>query len=143
MRLAEIANIIGIKESSGNLGQITDLITRAPGGFKVLSGDDGLALPVISLGGCGLVSVASNALPAEMAKMVRSALTGEWAAAREINAKYFRLMQAHFCEASPAPIKAVLALMGRIEERLRLPMVPVTPATRQKLSGLLSDVGLA
>jgi 4-hydroxy-tetrahydrodipicolinate synthase len=142
LRLAEIRNVVGIKESSGNLAQITELITQAPRGFKVLSGDDGMTLPVIALGGAGLVSVASNAIPAQMAQMVRAAMTGDWAAARAINCKYLRLMQAHFCEPSPAPVKAVLALMSKCEEKLRLPMVPVTPATRGKLEILLGDLGL-
>jgi 4-hydroxy-tetrahydrodipicolinate synthase len=142
LRLAEIKNIVGIKESSGNVAQITELLTQAPRGFAVLSGDDGMTLPVIALGGAGLVSVASNAIPAEMAQMVGAALAGDWAKARAINAKYLALMKAHFSEPSPAPVKAVLALMGRIEEKLRLPMVPVTAATRQKLQGLVSGLGL-
>jgi 4-hydroxy-tetrahydrodipicolinate synthase len=142
LRLAEIANIVGIKESSGNLGQITELITKVRRGFKVFSGDDGLTLPVISLGGVGLVSVASNVIPAQMAQMVRAALAGDWTTARAINCKYLKLMQAHFCEPSPAPVKAVLALMGRTEENLRLPMVPVSTATRQKLQLLLGELGL-
>jgi 4-hydroxy-tetrahydrodipicolinate synthase len=142
LRLAEIPNVIGIKESSGNLAQITELITQAPRGFRVLSGDDGMTLPVIALGGVGLISVASNAIPAQMAQMVRAAMTGDWAAARAINCKYLRLMQAHFAEPSPAPVKAVLKLMGRIEEKLRLPMVQVTPVTRGKLEILLRDLGL-
>jgi 4-hydroxy-tetrahydrodipicolinate synthase len=143
LRLAEIKNIAGIKESSGNVAQITELITRAPEGFKVFSGDDGMALPMIALGGMGLVSVASNAIPAQMAKMVAAARAGDWATARAINCKYLALMKAHFTEPSPAPVKAVLALMGRIEERLRLPMVPVTAATRQKLEALVGELGLA
>jgi 4-hydroxy-tetrahydrodipicolinate synthase len=143
LRLAEITNVIGIKESSGNLAQITELITHAPRGFAVFAGDDALALDVIALGGVGLVSVASNAIPAQMALMVRAARTDDVSAAREINAKYQKLMQAHFCEPSPAPVKAVLALMGRCEDVLRLPMVPVTSATRTKLKGLLSELGLA
>jgi 4-hydroxy-tetrahydrodipicolinate synthase len=142
LRLAEIKNIVGIKESSGNVAQITELLTQAPRGFAVLSGDDGMTLPVIALGGAGLVSVASNAIPAGMAQMVGAALAGDWAKARAINAKYLALMKAHFSEPSPAPVKAVLALMGRIEEKLRLPMVPVTAATRQKLQGLVSGLGL-
>ena len=143
LRLAEIPNIIGIKESSGNIAQITELIVNAPRGFAVFAGDDGVALEVIALGGAGLISVASNAIPAQMAQMVRAAMSGDWATARTINAKYLKLMQAHFCEPSPAPVKAVLALMGRCEEVLRLPMVPVTAATRAKLQGLLSELGLA
>ena len=142
LRLAEIRNIIGIKESSGSVAQITELITQAPSGFKVLSGDDGMTLPVLALGGAGLVSVASNAIPAQMAKMVGAALAGDWPTARAINCKYAALMMAHFSEPSPAPVKAVLALMGRIEERLRLPMVPVTAATRQKLEAMLGELEL-
>jgi 4-hydroxy-tetrahydrodipicolinate synthase len=142
LRLAEIANIVGIKESSGNVAQITELITQAPRGFKVFSGDDGMTLPVIALGGVGLVSVASNAIPAQMAQMVQAAMAGDWPTARATNCKYLKLMQAHFCEPSPAPVKAVLALMGRIEEKLRLPMVPVTTPTRQKLALLLGELGL-
>jgi 4-hydroxy-tetrahydrodipicolinate synthase len=142
LRLAEIRNIIGIKESSGSVAQITELITQAPSGFKVLSGDDGMTLPVLALGGVGLVSVASNAIPAQMAKMVGAALAGDWPTARAINCKYAALMKAHFSEPSPAPVKAVLALMGRIEERLRLPMVPVTAATRQKLEAMLGELEL-
>jgi len=142
LRLAEIRNIIGVKESSGSVAQITELITQAPSGFKVLSGDDGMTLPVLALGGVGLVSVASNAIPAQMAKMVGAALAGDWPTARAINCKYAALMKAHFSEPSPAPVKAVLALMGRIEERLRLPMVPVTAATRQKLEAMLGELEL-
>ena len=142
LRLAEIRNIIGIKESSGSVAQITELITQAPSGFKVLSGDDGMTLPVLALGGAGLVSVASNAIPAQMAKMVGAALAGDWPTARAINCKYAALMKAHFSEPNPAPVKAVLALMGRIEERLRLPMVPVTAATRQKLEAVLGELEL-
>ena len=140
LRLAEIENIVGIKESSGNIAQITELIMQAPRGFKVFSGDDGMTLPVIALAGAGLVSVASNAIPAQM---VGAALAGDWVAARAINGKYLALMKAHFSEPSPAPVKAVLALMGRIDEKLRLPMVPVTAATRQKLGRLVSELGLS
>jgi len=142
LRLAEIENVIGIKESSGNLAQITELIAQAPRGFKIFSGDDGLTLPVLALGGMGLVSVTSNAIPAQMAQMVRAALSGDWPAARAINCRFFRLMQAHFSEPSPAPVKAVLALMGYCEDRLRLPMVPVSGTTRRKLETMLAELGL-
>lgn len=144
---ADVPGIVGIKESSGNIGQITELLTglRNGGrsGFKVFAGDDGIALPVIALGGVGLISVASNAIPAEMAEMVRAATSGDWERARELNARWFRLMQAHFWEASPAPVKAVLAMMGRGEDVLRLPMVPVTEETRQRLRELVGALGLA
>ncbi len=142
LRLAELKNVVGVKESSGNIAQITEIINNAPTGFKVFSGDDAMTLPVIALGGAGLVSVASNAIPAEMAQMVQAALTGDWAKARALNSKYFRLMQAHFLEPSPAPVKAVLALLGRIEDHLRLPMVPVTAPMRQRLEKILGEVGL-
>jgi len=142
LRLAELPNIIGVKESSGNIAQITELITTAPAGFKVLAGDDSMALPVIALGGAGLVSVASNVIPEQMAKMVRAALENDWGAARKINRQYFRLMQAHFWEASPAPVKAVLHMIGRGEDVLRLPMVPVSDGTRRKLELLASELGL-
>jgi len=142
LRLAEIPNIIGVKESSGNIAQITELITSAPQSFHVLAGDDSMALPVLALGGTGLVSVASNAIPAQMSAMVSAALENDWAKAREINRRYFRLMQAHFWEPSPAPVKAVMAMLGRGEEILRLPMVPVSDATRRKLKLLVEELSL-
>ncbi|HEY6377102.1 MAG TPA: 4-hydroxy-tetrahydrodipicolinate synthase [Edaphobacter sp.] len=142
LRLAELKNVIGIKESSGNIAQITELLTTAPQGFKVFAGDDSVALPVIALGGAGLVSVASNVLPEQMSRMVRAALDNDWTTARRINREFFRLMQAHFWEPSPAPVKAVLAMIGRGEDVLRLPMVPVSDGTRRKLEHLLSELGL-
>lgn len=142
LRLAEIPNIIGIKESSGNIVQITELLTRVPRTFRVFAGDDALALPTIALGGVGLISVASNAIPQPMSEMIAAALGGNWTAAREANRRYFALMQAHFTEPSPAPIKAVMALLGRGHEGLRLPMVAVTEATRSKLEQILGELGL-
>jgi len=143
LRLIEAApNIEAIKESSGNLVQITELITQAPKEFRVFSGDDGMTLGVIAVGGAGLVSVASNIIPAEMAEMVKAALANEWSAARRINKKYFRLMQALFKETSPGPAKAILAMMGKLEEQYRLPMVPVSAATRAFLERVAGELGL-
>jgi 4-hydroxy-tetrahydrodipicolinate synthase len=142
LRLAEIPNIIGIKESSGNMVQITELLTEAPRTFQVLCGDDALALPTLAVGGVGLVSVASNAIPQQMSQMINAALNDNWISARRINRTYFHLLQANFCEPSPAPIKAVMALLGRGNEELRLPMVPVTPQTRRKLERILGELGL-
>ena len=142
LRLAELPNIVGIKESSGNMAQITELITQAPRAFKVFGGDDALALPTIAIGGAGLISVASNAIPQQMSQMVNSALTDNWITARRINRHYFALMQANFIEPSPAPIKAVLALLGRGSETLRLPMVPVSSKSRHKLEMVLGEAGL-
>lgn len=142
LKLAEVPNIVGIKESSGNMVQITELLTQAPRGFRVFAGDDMLALPTLALGGAGLISVASNAIPAQMAAMVRAALTNDWVAARRINRQFYRLMQANFWEASPAPIKAVMAILGRGEDHVRLPMVAVSKATRRKLEALVGELGL-
>lgn len=142
LRLAKLSNVIGIKESSGNITQITELLTTAPAGFKVFAGDDSMALPTLALGGAGLVSVASNVIPAEMSAMVQAALSGDWATARSVNRRYFRLMLAHFWEASPAPVKAVLKMIGRGDDVLRLPMVPVTDATRARLETLAVELGL-
>ena len=142
----DCGNVVGIKESSGNIAQITELITRianeGPQGFAVFAGDDSMALPVLALGGVGLISVASNVIPAEMAQMVQCGLGGDWAEARRLNARWFRLMQAHFSEPSPAPVKAVLAMIGRGEDVLRLPMVPVTDGTRARLEELATQLGL-
>jgi 4-hydroxy-tetrahydrodipicolinate synthase len=143
LRLAQdVPNIRGVKESSGNLQQIAELINIVPPGFAVLAGDDLMALPVIALGGAGLISVASNEIPAEMATMVGGALDGDWSAARAIHRKYFRLITANFWESSPGPVKSVMAMMGRLEENYRLPMVPVTATTREKLATLAHELGL-
>jgi 4-hydroxy-tetrahydrodipicolinate synthase len=144
VRLIEAApNIEAVKESSGNLVQITELITLVPEGFRVYSGDDGMTLGVLGVGGAGLVSVVSNLIPAEMAEMVRAALGNDWSAARRTNRKYFRLMQGIFRETSPGPVKAILAMMGKLEERYRLPMVPVSAGTRAFLERLAGELGLA
>lgn len=142
LRLAELPKIVGIKESSGNLVQITELLTQAPRSFCVFAGDDALALPVIALGGAGLISVASNVIPEQMAAMVRAALHNDWPIARRINRQFFRLMQAHFWEPSPAPVKAVRQLLGMGSETMRLPMVPVSTATRRRLEALCGELGL-
>jgi 4-hydroxy-tetrahydrodipicolinate synthase len=143
LRLAEdVPNIQGVKESSGNMQQIAELIYSAPPGFAVLAGDDLMALPVIGLGGAGLISVASNEIPREMARLVASALDGDWATARSLNRRYFALITANFWESSPGPVKCVMALMGRLKETYRLPIVPVTPATRAKLKALAEELGL-
>lgn len=142
LRLAEIRNIVAIKESSGNMAQITELLTQAPRAFRVFSGDDALALPTLAVGGMGLISVASNAIPQQMSQMVASALNDNWIAARRINRHYFRFMQTLFTEPSPAPIKTVMAMLGRGNETMRLPMVPVSAATRHKLETILGELGL-
>jgi 4-hydroxy-tetrahydrodipicolinate synthase len=143
LRLAEdVPNIQGVKESSGNLQQIAELIHRLPSSFAVLAGDDLMALPVIALGGVGLVSVASNEIPRPMARMVAAALQDDWTTARALNRRYFPLITANFWESSPGPVKCVMALMGRLQENYRLPIVPVTSATREKLKVLAEELGL-
>lgn len=139
-RLAQIPNVIGVKESSGSVMQITEVLASVPPGFSVFAGDDGMALPVVALGGVGLVSVASNAFPRQVAALVHAAEAGRWNEARALNLRFFRIMQAHFAETSPAPIKAVLSMLGRCEERLRLPMVPVSDGLRTRLAGLLAEL---
>jgi len=142
LRLAELKNVIGVKESSGNMTQITELLTAAPQSLKVFAGDDVLALPILSLGGAGLISVASNVIPGQMARMVNAALRNDWDEARRINRRFFRLMQAHFWEASPAPVKAVLHMIGRGEDVLRLPMVPVSDELRRRLERMVGELGM-
>jgi 4-hydroxy-tetrahydrodipicolinate synthase len=142
LRLAEIPNIVGIKESSGNIVQITELLTQLPRSFRIFSGDDTLALATIALGGVGVISVASNAIPQQMSQMINHALSDDWIAARRIQRRYFHLMQSLFLEPSPAPIKAALALLGRGSEHLRLPMVAVSDSVRRKLERTLGELGL-
>jgi len=141
-RLAQIPNIIAVKEASGNIGQIAEVFSHVPESFLVFSGDDAVTLPVISLGGVGIISVASNEIPREMSEMTQAALDNDWKNARAIHRKYVRLMQANFIESNPMPVKAVLAMMGRIEEIYRLPMVPMKRETRAKLEQVAAEAGL-
>jgi 4-hydroxy-tetrahydrodipicolinate synthase len=141
-RLEELPNIAGVKEASGNLAQIAEICNSARPNFSVLSGDDAATLAVISLGGVGLISVASNEIPKEMTEMVHAALNNDWSSARQTFRKFFPLMQANFLESSPMPVKAVLAMMGRIEEAYRLPMIPVRRDTRAKLQRIAGEIGL-
>jgi 4-hydroxy-tetrahydrodipicolinate synthase len=141
-RLAEIPNIVAVKEASGSIGQIAEVCSVVPPDFAVLSGDDALTLPVIALGGVGIISVASNEIPRELAEMTRAALANDWEKARFIQNKYLGLMQANFLESNPMPVKAVLAMMGRIEENFRLPMLPVKKETRAKLEKIANELGL-
>jgi 4-hydroxy-tetrahydrodipicolinate synthase len=141
-RLAEIPNIVGVKEASGNMTQIAEAINLVPETFLVFSGDDSVTLAVIALGGVGIVSVASNEIPHEMATMTRAALSNDWSMARSIHRKYLPLMQANFIESSPLPVKAVLAMMGKIEENYRLPLLPMRRDTRSKLQKIVAEVGL-
>src|SRR6266852_81949 len=141
-RLAKIPNIIAVKEASGNISQIAEVFNHVPESFLVFSGDDAVTLPVISLGGVGIISVASNEIPREMSELTQAALDGDYARARRIHRKFLPLMQANFIESNPMPVKAVLAMMGRIEEVYRLPMLPMKRETRGKLHQIAAEVGL-
>ena len=133
LRLAEHGNIVGTKEASGALTQVMEIIRGAPAGFSILSGEDNLAVPIIALGGHGVVSVVSNEAPAMMSEMVRSALEGKMTEARELHYQLLGLMNVNFIETNPIPVKAALAMMGLIEEQYRLPLVPMAEANRKKL----------
>ena len=142
-RLAAAAdNIQAIKESSGKLPQIAELVHLLPRGFKVFSGDDNMALASIGVGAQGLISVAANEIPAEMSRMIRAALNNNWAEARELERRFARLIDANFWDSNPCPVKTVLNLMGRCTDHVRLPLVTPTAATRAKLERLAGELGL-
>jgi len=143
VRLSEAApNIQAIKEASGKLPQIAQLVHSLPRGFKIFSGDDNLALASIGIGAHGLISVASNEVPAEVSRMIHAALANNWVEAREIERKYSRLFEANFWESNPGPVKTVLNLMGRSTDAVRLPLVPPTAATRARLERLVGELGM-
>jgi len=142
LRLAAHANIVGIKESSGDLAQVQHLLLGRPEGFSVLSGEDWMTLAVIAAGGDGLVSVASNEIPGLMSQLVRRSLRGQVADAREILYQVLPLLEANFIETNPAPVKAALAAMGRITNQLRLPLVPLSEERRPPLLAALREAGV-
>ena len=138
----EVENIVGVKEASGDLAQIMAILRDRPAGFRVLSGDDAVTLPLIALGADGIVSVVSNEAPDLMANLAESALRGEWEAARELHYRLLPLMEANFLESNPGPVKAALAAMGFLEEHFRLPLVPVQEQTRARVRAVLGSLGL-
>ena len=141
-RLAEIENIIGVKEASGNIAQMTQVIQQVPEQFIVLSGDDALTLPLVAMGGRGLISVASNEIPAEMTRLVRLCLTGEFATARALQRKLLPLIEVNFIETNPSPVKAAMAEMGLLEPVWRLPLVPPRPENLAKIRAVLESLAL-
>ncbi len=141
-RLAGIPTIVGVKEASGNMAQMCDIFTAVPDDFIVVSGDDSLALPLMAVGGRGVISVASNEAPAAMARMVEAAERGDFASARTLHRRLMPLMQVNFVEANPIPVKTAMAAMGLIEEVYRLPLVPPKPASREKILKVLADLKL-
>lgn len=142
LRLAEIDNVVGVKEASGNLSQVMEILRFRPDGFLVLSGDDAWALPLIALGADGVVSVVANQTPGAFRELVGAALEGDWNKAREMHYRLLELMELNFVESNPIPVKTSLAMMGRIEEVFRLPLVAMNDANRDRLKIALQSLGL-
>ncbi|MEO8660438.1 MAG: 4-hydroxy-tetrahydrodipicolinate synthase [Bryobacteraceae bacterium] len=141
-RLAAIDNVYGVKEASGNISQMANILNRVPDHFVVLSGDDAISLPLIALGGRGLISVASNEIPAEMTALIRACRTGDFAAARAIQKQYLPLMEINFIESNPLPVKYAMAAMGLLEPVWRLPLVPPLQVSKDKINMVLESLGL-
>jgi 4-hydroxy-tetrahydrodipicolinate synthase len=141
-RLSEIENIIGVKEASGNISQITQVIQQVPEEFLVLSGDDALTLPLVAMGGRGIISVASNEIPAEMAQLARLCLAGNFAEARAMQRKWLPLLEVNFIETNPTPVKAAMAEMGLLEPVFRLPLVPPRTENLAKIRTVLESLAL-
>lgn len=143
LRLAhEVENIVAIKEASGDFSQIMAILRERPEGFRVLSGDDAVTLPLISLGGDGVISVVSNETPDLMSQLVTHALDGDWERARELQYRLLPLMEVNFIESSPGPVKAALAMLGLIEENFRLPLVPIQEKNRERVREVLVELGM-
>lgn len=142
MRLAEIPNIVGVKEASGNIGQMASICAKLSDSFIVLSGDDAVTIPLIALGGRGIISVVSNEIPAEFAELTHAALHGDFARARQIQRKYQLLLEINFIETSPGPVKFAMARMGLLEPIWRLPLVPPSIASQEKIEHVLESLGL-
>jgi 4-hydroxy-tetrahydrodipicolinate synthase len=142
LRLSQIKNIVGLKEASGSISQMGAILNLVPKEFLVLSGDDSLTLPLISLGGRGLISVASNEIPAEMARLVQSALSGDFAEARRLHFQYLSLMDINFVESNPIPVKAALAEMGLLQPVWRLPLVSPKPENLARIRAVLESLNL-
>jgi 4-hydroxy-tetrahydrodipicolinate synthase len=142
VRLAELDNIYGVKEASGNIGQMVNILHQVPQRFSVLSGDDAVTLPLIALGGRGIISVVSNEIPAEMAALARACLSGDFETARGYYRKYLPLMNVNFVESNPIPVKYAMARMGLLEPVWRLPLVPPQPASQTAIKRVLEEAGL-
>src|SRR5689334_7578989 len=141
-RLAEIENIVGVKEASGNIGQMANVLHEVPSTFTVLSGDDAITIPLMALGGRGVISVVSNEIPGEMTQLAQACLRGDYDAARAIQRRFLPLMNVNFVESNPIPVKAAMAHLGLLEPVYRLPMCPPSDANRKKIENVLEGVGL-
>jgi 4-hydroxy-tetrahydrodipicolinate synthase len=142
-RLATIPNVVGVKEASGNITQMVEVCRAVPKDFLVLSGDDALTLPLMAIGGRGLISVASNIIPAEMSRMIEAAERGDFAAARQMHHRLVPLMLGNFVESNPGPVKYAMSVLGLCEEIYRLPMVSPRPASQEKVKAFLKELGIA
>jgi 4-hydroxy-tetrahydrodipicolinate synthase len=142
LRLAEHPNVVGVKEASGSMAQVMELLRDRPPSFEVLSGDDALTLAFMALGAEGVISVVANQAPGPMAELVRACARGDFAQARRVHARLLRLMNLNFAESNPVPVKASLALMGLCAESYRLPLMPPSPETREALRAELRELGL-
>ena len=142
VRLAEIPNIVGVKEASGSIAQMASITTRVPESFLVLSGDDAVTIPLIALGGSGVISVVSNEIPGEFAKLARAALNGDFSTARQIQRRFQPLLEVNFVETSPGPVKFAMSRMGLLEPVWRLPLVAPLKASQEKIEAVLESVGL-
>lgn len=143
LRLArDCENIVAVKEASGNLTQIMEILRQRPENFCVLSGDDAVTLPLIALGAEGIVSVASNEIPDLMSRMTELALEGKWTEARELHYRLLPLMEINFIESSPGPVKAAMAMMGLLAENFRLPLVPIQEKSRTQIREVIAELGL-
>jgi 4-hydroxy-tetrahydrodipicolinate synthase len=143
LRMAnEVDNIAGVKEASGHIGQIMEIARKKPMGFSLLSGDDAITLPLMSIGGDGCISVVANEVPKEFSELVRCCLNNRWNKALTLHNKLLDLMNVNFIESNPIPVKAALAMMGMIEESYRLPLVPMTKENKKKLKSVLDDLSL-
>jgi 4-hydroxy-tetrahydrodipicolinate synthase len=143
LELAKHRNITAVKEASGDLAQIMDLIAQKPAGFSVLSGDDNLVFPIMALGGTGVISVASNIVPDRMVRLVSAARKGDWNTARKLHYELLPLFRAIFIETNPIPIKAAMAMKGLITESYRLPMCAMVPRNRESLAAVLKEMRIA
>jgi 4-hydroxy-tetrahydrodipicolinate synthase len=141
LRCAEIENVVAIKEASADFSQCMEIIRNAPVRFNLLSGEDNITVPLISLGAKGVISVASNVVPGEFSRMVRFALEGKFEEARAIHYELLDLMKVNFIESNPGPVKAALAMLGIIQEFYRLPLVPVKQESKKKIKEILSRLG--
>lgn len=141
-RLATIKNIIGIKEASGSMAQVARVIQEVPEGFLVLSGDDSVTIPLMALGGHGVISVAGNEIPGEMANLAEACLNQDFATARAIQRQFLPLMEVNFIESNPIPVKAAMAAMGLCKPVWRLPLVPPSEASMAKIQSVLKQVGI-